>query len=212
MLGKFPQKQGFNWKKNRECGGKKWEEVEDITQTIRRFVLISCFSDDANMAIFTGEYECKMDAKGRLLLPAKIKARLPECSKHEIILARGFEPCLTIYTKEEYEKVYQQFSSLSAYNPDQRKLQRNFFRGSVEIELDNLGRFLISKRLAQYAQLDKDVLIVGAGKVLEIWNPDVYDDHVVDTPEAYSELAQKYLDATHGGINGEENVSPAGAA
>ena len=202
----------MNWKKNGESGGKKWEEVEDITQTLRSFVLLSCFSDDANMAIFTGEYECKMDAKGRLLLPAKIKAKLPDCSKHEIILARGFEPCLTIYTKEEYDKVYQEFSSLNTYNPDQRKLQRNFFRGSVEIDLDNLGRFLIPKRLAQYAQLDKETLIVGAGKVLEIWNPDVYDEHIVDSPEEYSELARKYLDANHGGTNGDNYVSPAGAA
>lgn len=164
------------------------------------------------MAIFTGEYECKMDAKGRVLLPAKIKARLPECSKHEIILSRGFEPCLVIYTKEEYNKVYEKFSSLSTYNPEQRRLQRTFFRVSSEVELDNLGRFLITKRFAQYAQLEKEILIVGAGNVLEIWNPDVYDQHIVDTPEEYSELAEKYLDVQHNESNGSSYVSPAGAA
>ncbi|MEM9672222.1 MAG: division/cell wall cluster transcriptional repressor MraZ [Cyclobacteriaceae bacterium] len=164
------------------------------------------------MAIFTGEYECKMDAKGRVLLPAKIKARLPECSKHEIILSRGFESCLIIYTKEEYNKVYEKFSTLSTYNPEQRKLQRTFFRGSSEVEMDNLGRFLIPKRMVQYAQLEKELLIVGAGGVLEIWNPDVYDEHIVDSPEEYSELAQRHLDVQYNGINGDGYVSPAGAA
>lgn len=164
------------------------------------------------MAIFTGEYECNMDAKGRLLLPAKLKAKLPDCSKHEVVLSRGFEPCLIIYTKEEYDKVYQRVSSLSHFNLEHRKLQRNFFRGSIEVDLDNLGRFLIPKRMVQYASLSKETLIVGAGNVLEIWNPEVYDNYILDTPEDYSDLAQKYLDSNPLHDNGNGHVSPASIA
>ncbi|MEM8965170.1 MAG: division/cell wall cluster transcriptional repressor MraZ [Bacteroidota bacterium] len=164
------------------------------------------------MAVFTGEYECKMDAKGRVSMPAKIKGRLPECSKHEFILSRGFEPCLTIYTKEEYTKVHEKFSTLSTYNPEQRRLLRTFFRVSSDVEMDSLGRFLIPKRLMQYAKLEREILIVGAGSVLEIWNPDVYDRYIVDTPEEYSELAEKYLDVQQDEFNGNGYVSPAGIA
>ncbi len=161
------------------------------------------------MAIFTGEYECKMDAKGRILMPAKIKSRLPECSKREFILSRGFEPCLTIYTKEEYSKVHNKFATLSTYNPEQRRLLRTFFRVSSEVEMDNLGRFLIPKRLSPYAKLEREILIVGAGDVLEIWNPEVYDNYIIDSPEEYSELAQKYLDVQHDEFNGNDHVPPA---
>lgn len=146
------------------------------------------------MAIFTGEYECKMDTKGRLLFPAKLRAKLPECSRNEIVLSRGFEPCLTIYSKEEYQKVFEKVSSLNQFNLEHRKLQRNFFRGSLEIELDNMGRFLIPKRMAQYADLEKDTLIVGTGNVLEIWNPDRYEEYLLNDPEEYAMIAQKFLD------------------
>ncbi len=146
------------------------------------------------MAIFTGEYECKMDTKGRLLFPAKLRAKLPECSRNEIVLSRGFEPCLTIYSKEEYQKVFEKVSSLNQFNLEHRKLQRNFFRGSLEIELDNMGRFLIPKRMAQYADLEKDTLIVGTGNVLELWNPDKYENYLLNDPEEYAMIAQKFLD------------------
>lgn len=145
-------------------------------------------------------------------MPAKIKSRLPECSKHEFILSRGYEPCLTIYTKEEYNKEYERFTTLSTYNPEQRRLLRTFFRVSLEVEMDNLGRFLIPKRLMQYAQLEREVLIVGAGGVLEIWNPVVYDKYIIDSPEEYSELVQKHLDVKHDESNGNGNVSPVGTA
>lgn len=169
---------------------------------------IAVFPDANYMAIFTGEYDCKMDAKGRLLLPSRIKAKLPECSRHEIVLSQGFEPCLVIYTIEEYKIVYDKVSSLSQFNLEHRKLQRNFFRGSIEVELDNMGRFLVPKRMAQYAQLRKDVLIVGTGSRLEIWNPDVYEEsYTLHDPEEYSALAEKYLDNQNGGITPEGHVS-----
>ncbi len=154
---------------------------------------IAVFPDDPYMAIFNGEYECKMDAKGRLLLPAKVKAKLPECSRHEIVLSQGFEPCLIIYTMEEYHKAYERYASLSQFNVEQRKLQRNFFRGSLEVELDNMGRFLIPKRMMQYARLGREVIIAGSGKVLEIWNPIMYDEYMLNDPSEFSDLAQKHL-------------------
>lgn len=135
-----------------------------------------------------------MDAKGRLLFPAKLRAKLPESSRNEIVLSQGFEPCLTIYSKEEYQKVFEKVSSLNQFNLEHRKLQRNFFRGSLEIELDNMGRFLVPRRMAQYAKLDKDTLIVGRGNVLELWNPKEYDRYLLNDPEEYAMLAQKFLD------------------
>ncbi len=146
------------------------------------------------MAIFTGEYECRMDTKGRLLFPARLRAKLPECSRNEIVLSQGMEPCLVVYSKEEYQKVFEKVSALNRFNTEHRMLMRNFFRGSLEIELDNMGRFLIPKRMAQHAKLEKDTLIVGTGDVLEIWSPEEYEKYLLKDPEEYAILAQKFLD------------------
>ncbi len=160
------------------------------------------------MAIFNGECLCNMDEKGRVLLPARIKARMPESSRHEIVLGRGMEPCLIIYTQESYHEEFERINTLDRFNREHRKLQRNFFRGSEDVELDNQGRFRIPQRMAQYAHLRKEMLIVGAGKVLEIWNPDLYDEYILDDPDDYSEMAQKHLY----GSASNNDLSPTGTA
>ena len=167
--------------------------MEDAILFLLCLYKIAVSLDVHYMAIFNGEYECKLDAKGRLLLPARVKAKLPECSRHEIVLSQGYEPCLIIYTIEEYQRVFEEYSSLSQFNLEQRKLQRNFFRGSLEVELDNMGRFLIPKRMMQYARLGREAIIAGSGKVLEIWNPVIYDEYMLNDPSEYSELVQKHL-------------------
>jgi MraZ protein len=146
------------------------------------------------MAFFTSEYECKIDAKGRLVLPAKIKGNLPETSGNELVLRKGFEPCLILYPMIEYKKIYSKIAGLSEFNEEYRKLQRNFFRGSAEVELDNTGRLLIPKMMLNYAQLEKDAVVVGMGNKIEIWNPSQYEKHLISDPIEFSKLAQKYLD------------------
>ena len=146
------------------------------------------------MAFFTSEYECKLDAKGRLVLPAKIKANLPEVSSHELVLRKGFEPNLIVYPMLEYKKIHSKISSLSEFNAEQRRLKRNFFRSIATVELDGAGRFLIPKNMLAHASLEKEAIVVGVGSTIEIWNPDVYDEYLIKDSEEYSELAQKFLD------------------
>jgi len=147
------------------------------------------------MSFFTSEYECKLDAKGRLVLPAKIKGNLPEASGNELVLRRGFEPCLILYPMVEFKKIYSKISGLNEFNEEYRKLQRNFFRGNATVELDGTGRFLIPKLMINYAQLQKEAVVVGMGNRIEIWNPEQYDKYLINDPGEFSALAQKYLDA-----------------
>lgn len=146
------------------------------------------------MAFFTSEYECKLDAKGRLVLPAKIKAGLPGASGNELVIRRASEPCLILYPMVEFKKLYSKISGLNEFNPEHRMLQRNFFRNSSTVELDNNGRFLLPKNMIQYAKLEKDAVIVGMGNKIEIWNPEVYENYLINDQEEFSDLAQKYLD------------------
>ncbi len=156
-----------------------------------------CFSKDCfgrDMAFFSSEYECKLDAKGRLVLPAKIKAQLPESNGTELMLRRGFEPCLVLYPLLEYKKIYNKIAGLNEFNEEFRMLQRNFFRGNALVDLDTMGRFLIPKPMIRYSQLEKQVIVVGMGNRVEIWNPDLYDKYLINDQSEFSKLAQKYLD------------------
>ncbi len=146
------------------------------------------------MTFFTSEYECKLDAKGRLVLPARIKNGLPETSGNELVVGLGFEKCLIVYPILEFKKLYAKVAGLSEFNPDYRKLQRNFFRGNTVVELDNSGRFLITKQMLNYAQLEKQVVIVGMGNKVELWNPELYKEQLYDNQNEFSDHVQKYLD------------------
>lgn len=146
------------------------------------------------MAYFTSEYECKLDSKGRMMLPARIKSALPAAaSGGELVLRRGFEPCLVCYPYTEYKKVFSKIASLNEFNEEYRTLQRNFFRGNVQVELDGSGRLLIPKTMMRYADLDKDVIVVGMGNRFELWNPVKYEDYLIQDRNEFSKLAEKYL-------------------
>ncbi len=147
------------------------------------------------MTFFTSEYVCKLDAKGRLALPARIKAQLPEPDggSQELVIRRGFEQCLIIYPIVEFKKVFSKISGLSEFNEEYRTLQRNFLSGVVTVELDGNGRFLIPKNMLTYAQVDKDAMLVGTGSKVEIWNPSIYEKHLIQDPGELSKLAAKYL-------------------
>jgi MraZ protein len=147
------------------------------------------------MTFFTSEYESKLDAKGRLVLPSRIKAQLPasDGDVQVLVIRRGFEPCLIVYPMVEFKKVFSKISGLSEFNEEYRKLQRNFLSGVVTVELDGNGRFLIPKNMLTYAQIEKDAMLVGTGSKVEIWNPSVYEKQLIQDPSELSKLAEKYL-------------------
>jgi len=145
-----------------------------------------------SMTFFTSEHESKLDAKGRLVLPARIKSQLPD-DERELVIRKGFEQCLILYPTVEFKKVFSKISSLNEFNEEYRKLQRNFLSGVVTVELDANGRFLLPKNMLSYAQLDKEVTLVGTGNKVEIWNPTIYEKHLINDPGELSKLAEKYL-------------------
>ena len=145
------------------------------------------------MTFFTGEYDCKLDAKGRMVLPAKIKNALPEGSGDEIVVRRGFEPCLVLYPMLEYKKIFSKIAGLNEFNAEYRNLQRNFFRGNAIVELDSAGRILIPKNMLAFAGLEKESIVVGMGNRVEIWDASKYDDYLIKDQKEFSELAEKHL-------------------
>ncbi|MFN8414914.1 MAG: division/cell wall cluster transcriptional repressor MraZ [Cytophagaceae bacterium] len=145
------------------------------------------------MGFFSGEYDCTIDAKGRMVLPARIKSNLPELDAGNVVLTRGFEACLVLYSQTEFKKIYNKIAGLNEFSEEFRRFQRNFFRGVQELELDNNSRLLLPKSLATHAQLDKDAIVVGMGNRVEIWNPTVYEQYLIQDNSELAKLAEKYL-------------------
>ncbi|SFO00126.1 MraZ protein [Algoriphagus ornithinivorans] len=143
--------------------------------------------------MFNSQYECKLDPKGRLVLPSKIKGAIPEANGTTLMLRMAEDKCLALYPMVEFKKLENQIKALSINNPEQRKLQRTFFITSVEVELDNAGRLLIPKLYQTYAGLEKDVVVVGMGSRIEIWNPQNYLNNIIEDPADLSSLMEKYL-------------------
>ena len=146
------------------------------------------------MAFFTGEHECKLDAKGRLVLPSRLKSVLPEASKKNMIIRKGFEPNLILYPLNEFQNIYSRISSLNEFSSEQRKLKRNLFSSISQVELDSNGRFLLPKSMVSYCEAEKDIILVGMGNVIELWSIKNYKKYLIDDSNEFSKLAQKYLD------------------
>ena len=136
---------------------------------------------------FSGEYQHAIDEKGRLIIPARFRDSLG--SKY--MLSKGLEACLFIYPMESWTKLEERLNSLSVFNQKNRNFKRRFFSGSGECEIDRQGRTLINQEFRSYANLVRDVYIVGAGDHLEIWNKEAWEDCRVRLDEEFESLAEE---------------------
>lgn len=142
-----------------------------------------------------------------MVLPAKFKSNLPKASEGSIVLTRGFEPCITVYPLQEWQKIFERVAALDEFNPEYRRFQRNFLRGNTEIELDKSGRFLVPRTMARYAQLEREAILIGIGNRIEIWNPDLYEEFLINDQEEFSALAQRFLSKDKGLAPSPEKAS-----
>ena len=127
-------------------------------------------SGDCNM--FMGEYNHTIDAKGRLIIPAKFRDALGE----SFVVTKGFDGCLYAYDMEEWTKLEEKMKNLPMSHKDIRKISRFFLAGATLAEVDKQGRILIPSVLREFAGLEKDVVLVGVLTKIEIWDKDRYAD------------------------------------
>ena len=115
-----------------------------------------------------GEYEHSLDAKGRLIMPAKLREDMGE----KFIVTKGLDGCFFGFSQTEWVNFEEKRKTLPLTNKNARDFVRFFLSGAIECEIDKQGRFLISSNLREYANMEKDVVIIGVGTRLEIWNKD----------------------------------------
>lgn len=150
------------------------------------------------MTVFLGEYEVTLDAKGRFLLPAGIKKQLPDDAGEKFVIARGFEKCLTLYPKKNWDPIMAEMIKVNDYKAENREFLRYFTMGAAEMEFDSAGRLLVPPNLKAYAGLEKDVVLVSVVNKIEIWDKSKYQQFFDSfSLEKYSDLAERVM----GGLN-----------
>lgn len=120
---------------------------------------------------FRGDSSLSLDAKGRIVLPAKYRERLSEICKNQVVITIDMDnPCLLMYPLNEWELIEAKIDALPSLNDMTRRLQRLLIGHATDVEVDANGRFLLSNTLREHAQLTKKVVLIGQGKKFEIWD------------------------------------------
>lgn len=149
-----------------------------------------------------GTYECKVDAKGRLLLPAPLKKQLNASLQDGFVLKCSvFEKCLELWPMEEWNLMMLKINKLNRFNKKNDAFIRRFMVGVKMIEIDDLGRLLIPKDLQTFGAIQKDLVLSSKVNIVEIWDKDLYEASIGDDEVDFADLAEEVM----GNLNEEDN-------
>ncbi|MDZ4824462.1 MAG: division/cell wall cluster transcriptional repressor MraZ [Flavobacteriales bacterium] len=143
-----------------------------------------------------GEHICRLDDKGRMLFPSKLKKQLEQVIHHGLVMNRDiFSKCLVLYPKPEWDKVQQEMSKLSRYSKKHQKFQRIFMNGATTLELDLQGRINLPFVLLPHAEIDlkknNEVVLVASNEKIEMWSRENYTKEVTGAEEDIEALAEE---------------------
>lgn len=146
------------------------------------------------MVNLIGTYECKVDAKGRLMLPSSLRKQLLPLLKKGFVLKRAvFQPCLELYPMEEWNVLMAKVNKLNRFNKKNNDFIRRFTAGVKVIEVDASGRLLIPKDLLGFSKINKEVVLSSAINIVEIWDKDRYEAAIDSATIDFAELAEEVM-------------------
>ena len=149
-----------------------------------------------------GTYECKVDAKGRLMLPAPLKKQLAGALQDGFVLKRAvFQPCLELYPMKEWNLMMEKINKLNRFVKKNNDFIRRFTAGVKVVEIDNLGRLLVPKDLVAFGHISKDIVLSSAVNIVEIWDKDFYEKSIAGEDVDFADLAEDVM----GNINDDNN-------
>lgn len=137
--------------------------------------------------MFYGEFQHTVDPKGRVIMPSTFREELGE----KFILTKGLDECLFVYSKTEWNNLETKLKTLPLSNKDARAFVRFFFSGASECEVDKQGRILIPQNLRSYAELDKDIYIIGVSTRVEVWDKAKWETYNGDENLNPDSIAEK---------------------
>lgn len=141
-----------------------------------------------------GVHECKVDIKGRIMIPGALKSQLDDIIPGGFIIKRSiFQQCLEIYPHAEWDEAVKEIKKLNRYVKKNTDFIRVFMAGVKEVELDGTGRLLIPRDLASFASISKDVVLASAVNIIEVWDKSKYEAKIAEDQINFSELAEEVM-------------------
>jgi MraZ protein len=144
-----------------------------------------------------GTYECKADAKGRVLFSAALKKQLQPILNESFVIKRAvFQPCLELYSIEEWNLMMAKINKLNRFVKKNNDFIRRFTAGVKMVEFDAAGRVLIPKDLCDFAGIKKQVVLSSAVNIIEIWDKDNYEKAIDAAAVDFADLAEEVMGNT----------------
>ena len=141
-----------------------------------------------------GTFECKADAKGRIMMPSSLKKQLAAVIQKGFVLKRAvFQPCLELYPMNEWESMMANVNKLNRFSKKNNDFIRRFTAGVRIVELDASGRMLVPKDLASKIGLNKEIVVSSAINIVEIWDKDKYEKAIDDAADDFADLAEEVM-------------------
>jgi MraZ protein len=144
--------------------------------------------------MFYGEYLHSIDRKGRIILPAKFREVAKGHFIEKFFATRGLDKCLFIFAEEEWRSQENKFKAISFTKQQSRTFNRLYFSGAVEIVPDRQGRILLPQYLKDFAEIKREVVIVGVSNRVEIWSKDKWFEFYGNSRQSFEEIAEKLMD------------------
>lgn len=144
--------------------------------------------------MFYGEYLHSIDRKGRLILPAKFREAAKGHFIEKFYVTRGLDNCLFMFSEEEWRTQETKLKSISFTKQQSRTFNRLYFSGAVEVTFDSQGRILLPQYLKDFAQIKREVMIVGVSNRIEIWSKDKWEEFYGNSRQSFEEIAEKLME------------------
>ncbi|NQY66577.1 MAG: division/cell wall cluster transcriptional repressor MraZ [Flavobacteriales bacterium] len=145
------------------------------------------------MANFIGEFDCKIDAKGRFLFPSGLKKQLDPSAQELFVVNRGFEKCLVLWPLNIWEAETKKLNKLNLYKKKNREFVRRFNNGATQLNIDGNGRLLLPKRLMAYGDMMKEVVLKSFINKIEIWDKATHDEMMNNEEIDFADLAEEVM-------------------
>jgi len=141
-----------------------------------------------------GTYECKIDVKGRLLIPIALKKQIADSVSQGFVLKRAvFQQCLELYPMQQWKDLISKVNKLNRFKKKNNDFIRRFTAGLKFIELDNTGRLLIPKELTEFANIRREIVLSSSVNIIEIWDKSKYEKTIDDSKSDFAQLAEEVM-------------------
>ena len=146
------------------------------------------------MNYLIGTYECKIDVKGRLLIPIALKKQIADSISQGFVLKRAvFQQCLELYPMQQWKDLISKVNKLNRFKKKNNDFIRRFTAGLKFIELDNTGRLLIPKELTEFDNIKREIVLSSSVNIIEIWDKSKYEKTIDDSKSDFAQLAEEVM-------------------